>query len=750
MENLSCDFGLKKDVSCPIDGGWTFWGAWGSCSGKCGFIGKQIRYRTCNNPAPSNNGAYCTGPSYQIKRCQIMRCTMMDYDKVVSIYPIRKEELKIVKKIHKELPALNELCFLVDCIFSIVEKVLGNNAMPYWNAMNCIKYNVGCPRLGGWSAWGVWSSCTAICGKGKKYRTRTCNSPIPSSTKLMCNDSAFEMENCLGFNCKNRLTGSWSNWSKWSMCSVECGSGIQIKKRFCSESQSKQRSSCKGSAMEVKGCAINNCSINGMWSSWTAWSLCTSTCGVGTQLRNRMCNNPSPSGNGTTCVGSASEVHQCFTRPCIGEGFQGQIQEIRINFMPVQLHESKDKYDKKYTNVPFSSNNVQHLIADDNEGFIYISLTDSVAVPCPRNMEHWQITIVIKPEDTNGVLAIIPDDSFSLNEYILLLLEEGKIKLKFHQGATYVAIESMEHILVGEWFQIILAHDDKNIYIQVNGNEKQYMPLIFEEMMTLSTSYIFLGAIRDDMREKMCPNCVDVPLMSFTLGYLNIDGKEIDLITLPVLETTSKKFSSRTISISDYYEEIPLFLGQELKLSCFYDIIPHKKRYKSLKRTHAMWLVMDRLLQSYEKYNDFFNIKDDGRVSTISIVSYMTRDTIENFYSCHIYHSENKSVKTLNQALFTFGITVIDKDEEFESKAWKEWSFIYGATIACFIVIIIWCLLEILQFLRNGDSFDRQEPQISNNNSMSTINFVLSKSGVTLLGSQQAANEVVSRILKEN
>lgn len=38
--------------------------------------------------------------------------------------------------------------------------------------------------------------------------------------------------------------------------------------------------------------------------------------------------------------------------------------------------------------------------------------------------------------------------------------------------------------------------------------------------------------------------------MSFTLGYFNINGEEIDLITLSILETSSKRFSSRTISIS--------------------------------------------------------------------------------------------------------------------------------------------------------------------------------------------------------
>lgn len=38
--------------------------------------------------------------------------------------------------------------------------------------------------------------------------------------------------------------------------------------------------------------------------------------------------------------------------------------------------------------------------------------------------------------------------------------------------------------------------------------------------------------------------------MSFTLGYLNIDGIYIDLLSLPALDTTSKRFASRTISLS--------------------------------------------------------------------------------------------------------------------------------------------------------------------------------------------------------
>lgn len=53
------------------------------------------------------------------------------------------------------------------------------------------------------------------------------------------------------------IVGTWTNWNNWSTCSVQCGSGIQIRKRSCSKIQ---ETSCEGSTKEIKSCTINNCS----------------------------------------------------------------------------------------------------------------------------------------------------------------------------------------------------------------------------------------------------------------------------------------------------------------------------------------------------------------------------------------------------------------------------------------------------------------------------------------------------------
>ena len=57
----------------PINGKWSNWGPFGSCSKTCGG-GTRTRRRWCNNPPPSNGGDWCVGASVQSARCNVNAC----------------------------------------------------------------------------------------------------------------------------------------------------------------------------------------------------------------------------------------------------------------------------------------------------------------------------------------------------------------------------------------------------------------------------------------------------------------------------------------------------------------------------------------------------------------------------------------------------------------------------------------------------------------------------------------------------
>ena len=57
-----------------LDGGWSDWSAFTSCSATCGG-GTQSRLRTCTNPGPANGGLICTGNSTETLGCNIQACS---------------------------------------------------------------------------------------------------------------------------------------------------------------------------------------------------------------------------------------------------------------------------------------------------------------------------------------------------------------------------------------------------------------------------------------------------------------------------------------------------------------------------------------------------------------------------------------------------------------------------------------------------------------------------------------------------
>ena len=72
-----------------VNGNWTVWDNWSTCSVSCG-TGMTSRHRDCTNPKPGNGGEYCTGEQNQYNVCFVKACAgkhrnMLQYIREIEI-----------------------------------------------------------------------------------------------------------------------------------------------------------------------------------------------------------------------------------------------------------------------------------------------------------------------------------------------------------------------------------------------------------------------------------------------------------------------------------------------------------------------------------------------------------------------------------------------------------------------------------------------------------------------------------------
>ncbi|XP_063736441.1 adhesion G protein-coupled receptor B1 [Eleginops maclovinus] len=202
---------------------------------------------------------------------------------------------------------------------------------------------------GGWSVWGQWRRCSSECGGGIQTRARTCQSPAEETN--LCEGVVEEGRPCNAQSCSGKGrhlsrsqslrsvdsrkrddvdkprggqqspqtvdTASGDEWSAWSVCSATCGEGWQSRTRLCVSSL--YSTQCSGPLREQRTC--NNsavCPVHGAWDEWSPWSLCSSTCGRGYRSRTRTCTPPQFGGD--ACDGPEKQTKFCNIAVCPVDG----------------------------------------------------------------------------------------------------------------------------------------------------------------------------------------------------------------------------------------------------------------------------------------------------------------------------------------------------------------------------------------------------------------------------------------------
>ncbi|XP_068693813.1 SCO-spondin-like isoform X2 [Montipora foliosa] len=292
---------LCRYKPCPVNGGWSSWGGWDSCSRTCG-TGSQNRYRSCSKPPPRYGGISCTGTSRQSKSCTIKPCPVnggwSSWGGWRSCSRTCGSGSQNRYRSCSNPPPRN-----------------GGISCPGTSRQSKLCNIKPCPVNGGWSSWRGWGSCSRTCGTGSQNRYRSCSNPPPSNGGISCIGSSRQSTSCTIKPCP--VNGGWSSWSKWNSCSMPCGTGSQERSRSCTKPPPRYGGkSCLGTARDKRSCNHLPCPVDGDWSSWSTWTTCSRSCDSGIEVRTRSCSKPLPQYGGKKCPGAANQQRECNTHSC--------------------------------------------------------------------------------------------------------------------------------------------------------------------------------------------------------------------------------------------------------------------------------------------------------------------------------------------------------------------------------------------------------------------------------------------------
>ncbi|XP_030045872.1 adhesion G protein-coupled receptor B1 [Microcaecilia unicolor] len=311
-------------------GGWNAWSSWGDCTRDCGG-GLQTRTRTCH-PLP-DEGLICEGVLEEGRLCNGKACSNNGRynsrsQSLRSTDNRKREDLDDLQQFGYPAPQIGDPAAEEWSPWSVCSTTCGEGwqtrtrfcvsssystqcSGPLREQRQCNNSAI-CPVHGTWDEWSPWSLCSSTCGRGFRDRTRICRPPQFGGND--CDGPEKQTKFCNIALCPGRgVDGNWNEWSSWSSCSNTCSNGTQQRIRECN-GPSYGGSECQGQWAEIRDCFLRQCPVDGTWQSWSSWGSCNSTCGGGTQKRDRTCYGPFFGGE--MCQGVKEEFRPCNDKKC--------------------------------------------------------------------------------------------------------------------------------------------------------------------------------------------------------------------------------------------------------------------------------------------------------------------------------------------------------------------------------------------------------------------------------------------------
>ncbi|XP_061660997.1 semaphorin-5B-like isoform X2 [Syngnathoides biaculeatus] len=190
---------------------------------------------------------------------------------------------------------------------------------------------------GGFGPWAPWQPCDHNDGEGSISscicRSRFCDGPVAQCGGVDCKGPTIQVANC-------SRNGGWTPWSSWGHCNSSCGIGFEVRQRSCNNPSPRHGGRiCVGQGQEERLCNEKNpCPSPVLWTAWRSWAQCNAECGGGVQARSRTCEN------GNTCPGCAMEYKTCNLEAC---------PEVHRNtpwtsWMPVNISQDGSRQEQRY------------------------------------------------------------------------------------------------------------------------------------------------------------------------------------------------------------------------------------------------------------------------------------------------------------------------------------------------------------------------------------------------------------------